>query len=199
MFTGIVQDIGSITALDRQGDWTATIGAHLLLTDLALGASVACSGVCLTVIDKKPQTFTVQISAETLEKTTANNWTVGTRLNLERALRMGDELGGHILAGHVDGIARVTDKRGEADSVRYQFEVPKEFARFLAPKGSVALDGISLTVNEVEGARFGVNVIPHTQQMTTIGDHAVGDSVNFEVDLIARYVGRMMEGKSLFL
>ena len=192
MFTGIIQDVGSIAALDRHGDWTVTINAHLLLGDLTLGASVACSGVCLTVIDKKTQQFTVQVSAETLEKTTAKHWAVGTRLNLERALRMGDELGGHILAGHVDGLARVMDRRGDQDSVRYQFEVPKNFTHFLAPKGSIALDGISLTVNEVEGTRFGVNIIPHTQQMTNLSDRKVGDEVNFEVDLIARYVERMM-------
>ncbi|MFA6280332.1 MAG: riboflavin synthase [Bdellovibrionales bacterium] len=194
MFTGIISEIGSITAIEKRGDWVITIAAsEALLTSLSLGASVACSGVCLTVIALPAGAFTVQASAETLSKTTLGAWDVGTPVNLERALRMGDELGGHIVSGHVDGLARVVDRKAEGDSVRFRFEVPAEFAPFLAPKGSVTLDGISLTVNEVEGNEFGVNIIPHTQTATTIGGKNVGDALNFEIDVIARYVGRMLD------
>lgn len=194
MFSGIIQDIGSVVALDRQGDWRMTVATKLPLADVGLGASIACSGVCLTVIEKTDQAFTVQISAETRAKTTAQNWGVGTRLNLERALRMGDELGGHIVAGHVDALAHVVDLKADGESVRFGFEIPETLAKFVAPKGSVTLEGVSLTVNEVHGSRFGVNIIPHTQKMTTLGDLKTGDVVNFEVDLIARYVERMIGG-----
>jgi riboflavin synthase len=197
MFTGLIQTIGTIAAIDRLGDWTVTIATPHPLTDLAQGASIACNGICLTVIEVREDGFKVQISAETLKKTTASRWNIATRLNLERSLRMGEEVGGHLLAGHVDGIARVMDKKREDDSVRYQFEVPPEFARYLAPKGSVALDGISLTVNEVEGARFGVNIIPHTRLMTTIGERMPGDVVNFEADMIARYLDRLMQERNM--
>ncbi len=192
MFTGIIQDIGTITAIDQQGDRRVTISTCMPLGDVTLGASIACSGVCLTVIDIHSQQFTVQVSTETLSKTNALHWQVGTKLNLERALRLGDELGGHMLSGHVDGVAYVADRRPDGDSVRLQFDAPPEFTRFLAPKGSVALDGISLTINEVEGPRFGVNIIPHTQQATTLGHCKVGDPVNFEIDMIARYVDRLL-------
>lgn len=192
MFTGIIQDIGTILAVDRKGDWVVSVRTALPMGDVALGASVACSGVCLTVIERGGDFFKVQLSSETLSRTTAGRWEAGTRINLERALRVGDELGGHLVSGHVDGLARVVAKQAEGESVRFTFEAPEAFARFLAPKGSVALDGISLTVNEVEGATFGVNIIPHTQEMTTIGERSVGDVVNFEVDMIARYVERML-------
>ncbi len=196
MFTGIIQDTGAITALDQQGDWRLTVATALALGDVALGASVACSGVCLTVIDKCSNHFMVQLSAETLAKTTAGHWRVGTRLNLERALRVGDELGGHMLLGHVDGVARVLERRVDQDSLRFTFELPAAFARFLAPKGSIALDGVSLTINEVEGARFGVNIIPHTQQMTTLAERLIGEDVNFEVDMMARYIDRLMQNRA---
>lgn len=192
MFTGLIQDIGAISAIDRKGDWTVTVKTRLPLSETSVGASVACSGICLTLIETSGDEFKVQVSAETLSRTTASQWQVGTRLNLERALRMGDELGGHLVSGHVDGLARVVGKTPDNDSVRYAFEAPETCARFLAPKGSVALDGISLTVNEVDGPRFFVNIIPHTQTMTTLGDRNPGDSVNFEIDMIARYVERLL-------
>lgn len=203
MFTGIIQDIGTITAIDKQGDWTLTIATEKLALDkTALGASISCSGICLTVIDLESRSgdmrsnrdqFKVQISMETLSKTTAIHWRLGQRINLETALKMGDELGGHILSGHVDGVARVVGKEPERDSLRYVFEVPSQFAKFLAPKGSAAIDGVSLTVNEVNGAKFSVNIIPHTQNMTTLAALEIGDEVNFEVDMIARYVERMLD------
>ena len=193
MFTGIIQDVGKVVALVKQGDWVLTLKTRKLsLVQTAIGASIACSGACLTVIAKTADTFDVQVSAETLDRTTVKNWSVGTRVNLEPALRMGDELGGHLVTGHVDGVARVAAKHTEGDSLRLSFEAPPEFSRFLAPKGSVVIDGVSLTVNEVEGARFGVNIIPHTQTETTLGDLAVGDIVNFEVDMIARYLDRLI-------
>lgn len=195
MFTGIIQEVGTITSLDTRGDWIITISAPLTVKDLVIGASVACSGVCLTVINIFDTTFVVQVSRETLDKTCAKFWQNGTRLNLERALRMGDELGGHIVSGHVDGIAKVISRASENDSLRFVFEVPEAFAAFLAPKGSVSLDGISLTVNEVDGCRFGVNIIPHTQAATTMGLRQIGDLLNFEIDLIALYVSRMMQGQ----
>jgi riboflavin synthase len=198
MFTGIIQDIGVIDSIDRMGDWTVAILTRLPLGSLRPGASMACSGICLTMTEIGEDYFTVQMSAETLGRTTASRWNVGTRLNLEPALRMGDELGGHLVAGHVDCLARVLDKRRDGDSMRYKLEVPPDHACYLAPKGSVALDGISLTLNEVEGTRFDVNIIPHTRLMTTIGERLPGDPVNFEVDMIARYVERIMrQGREL--
>lgn len=192
MFTGIITDIGTIAAIDKQGDWALTIETKLPLDKTPIGASVACSGICLTVIEKSAKQFKVQVSRETLSKTTAVHWRPGIHINLEPALRAGDELGGHILSGHVDGIARVIDKKPEGDSLRFEFEVPHEFAKFLAPKGSAAIDGVSLTVNEVNGARFGVNIIPHTQKMTSLAALNPGDEANFEADMIARYVDRML-------
>jgi len=188
MFTGIIQAIGTIHSIDRLGDWTVTVVPRTPLGDIALGSSIACSGICLTVTESAADHFKVQVSSETLEKTTASRWNVGVRLNLERSLRMGDEVGGHLVAGHVDGLARVAHREKDGDSLRYQFEVPHEFAPFLAPKGSITLDGVSLTINEVEGARFGVNIIPHTRLMTTLGECQPGDMVNFEVDMVARYI-----------
>jgi riboflavin synthase len=163
---------------------------------MSIGASVSCHGVCLTVIEKTAQQFKVQVSMETLSKTNLVHWHAGTRINLETALKLGDEFGGHILSGHIDGLARVVDRGVVGDSLRYQFEVPQEFARFIAPKGSIAIDGISLTVNDVDNMRFGVNIIPHTQTVTQIAGLALGDEVNFEVDIIARYVERMMSQKA---
>lgn len=192
MFTGIIQDVGHINVVDRAGDWVITISAPRMIKDLVIGASVACSGVCLTVVNIFDSTFVVQVSQETLSKTCIKDWSVGSRINLERALRLGDEFGGHIVSGHVDGVVTVVGRHPQGDSLRFTFEVPQDYAQFLAPKGSIALDGISLTVNEVEGCRFGVNIIPHTQTATTIGTKDIGDRLHFEVDLIARYVERML-------
>ena len=193
MFTGIVTDIGEIRQLDHRGDLRARIGTRYDTRGIDIGASIACSGVCLTVVQLGPDWFEVEISAETLDKTNIGGWSEGDRINLERALKVGDELGGHIVSGHVDGISTIVEMRPEGDSVRYTFEAPKELARFIAPKGSVALDGTSLTVNEVDGARFGVNIIPHTQEVTTWGQSKVGDKVNLEIDTLARYVARLAE------
>ena len=193
MFTGIIQDVGTVVALSRTGDWVVTIRTNKLsLAQTVLGASIACSGVCLTVIAKTADTFDMQVSTETRGVTTLVSWQVGMRVNLEPALRLGDELGGHLVTGHVDGVATVISKMQENDSLRLAFDAPPELVRFLAPKGSAVIDGVSLTVNEVEGARFGVNIIPHTQNETTLGTLAIGDQVNFEVDMIARYLDRLI-------
>ena len=193
MFTGIVTDIGEIRDLERKGDLRARIGTRYDTNTIEIGASIACSGVCLTVVELGPDWFDVEISAETLDKTNIGSWVPGHRINLERALKVGDELGGHIVSGHVDGQAKILEMRPEGDSIRYTFEAPRELARFIAPKGSVALDGTSLTVNEVEDTRFGVNIIPHTQEVTTWGCSEVGDHVNLEIDTLARYVARLAE------
>ncbi len=193
MFTGIIQDIGTVVALVKTGDWVLTIRTQKFpLAHTTLGASIACSGVCLTVIAKTENTFDVQVSTETLTTTTLKNWQVGTRVNLEPALRLGDELGGHLVTGHVDGVAKVVARAVEGYSIRLSFDAPPALARFIASKGSAVLEGVSLTVNEVEGSRFGVNIIPHTQSETTLGTLAVGDEVNFEVDMIARYLDRLL-------
>ena len=199
MFTGIITDIGIVQAVELRGDMRARIGCGYDMAGVDLGASIACDGVCLTVIAKGADWFDVDISAETLSKTNigAAGWPLGKRLNLERALRVGDELGGHIVSGHVDGVARIVSATREGDSLRLLFEAPQALARFIAPKGSVALNGTSLTVNEVEGFRFGINLIPHTQQVTTWGDAATGDAVNLEIDTMARYVARLAEAGSL--
>ena len=193
MFTGIVTDIGEVRALERRGDLRARIGTRYDTSGIEIGASIACSGVCLTVVDLGEDWFDVEISAETLDKTTLGTWREGSRINLERALKVGDELGGHIVSGHVDGLAVIVEMRPEGDSVRYTFDAPESLARFIAPKGSVTLDGTSLTVNEVDGSRFGVNLIPHTQEVTTWGASKVGDNVNLEIDTLARYVARLAE------
>jgi len=192
MFTGIVRDVGAVAAIDKRGDWTVTITTQIPLDDLDIGASVACNGICITAVTKTDNSFTARFSTETLSKTTASHWQTGTRINLERALRAGDELGGHYVSGHVDGVARVIGKRREGDSQRFEFEVPQQFSRYLAPKGSIAIEGVSLTVNEVDASSFGVNLISHTLATTTLGDLLPGSEVNFEVDMIARYVERMM-------
>jgi riboflavin synthase len=191
MFTGIIIDIGAIREIKPGGDTTFVIGTALDLKDLALGASIACAGVCLTAIDHGADWFAVQASAETLSRSTLKDWRVGTRINLERALKVGDELGGHIVSGHVDAVAEIVERRRDGDSERFGFRLPDEFAKAVAPKGSVALDGVSLTVNEVQGNRFGVTLIPHTLVHTTFGAAKIGDRVNFEVDMLARYVARL--------
>mgnify|MGYP000040048227 CR=1 FL=1 len=193
MFTGIITDIGTITALEQAGDLRARIQTGYDTAGIEMGASIASDGVCLTVVDLGPDWYDVQISAETVSKTNLSGWAVGKRLNLERALKVGDELGGHIVSGHVDGVAEVVSVTDEGDSTRVRLRAPQALARFIAPKGSVALNGTSLTVNEVEGAEFGVNFIPHTKTVTTWGDVAVGDRVNLEIDTLARYVARLAE------
>ncbi len=196
MFTGIVTDIGTVLELEQKGDLRARIGTGYDVDGIDIGASIACDGVCLTVIalGNVPQNwFDVQISAETVSKTNLGKWTQGKRLNLERALKVGDELGGHIVSGHVDGLAEVVAIRREGDSTRVTFRAPHGLAGFIAPKGSVALNGTSLTVNEVEGTDFGINFIPHTQAATTWGGVALGDHVNLEIDTMARYVARLRD------
>ena len=193
MFTGLITDIGTVQQLDHRGDLRARIGTGFDMAGVDMGASIACDGVCLTVVDKGADWFDVDISAETLSKTTLGAWTDGQRINLERSLRLGDELGGHIVSGHVDGVAEIIALRDEGDSTRITFEAPEALARFIAPKGSVALDGTSLTVNEVEGCTFGVNLIPHTQEVTTWGAAQVGQKVNLEIDTLARYVARLKD------
>ncbi|WP_434288019.1 riboflavin synthase [Celeribacter sp. SCSIO 80788] len=196
MFTGIITDVGTVLELEKRGDLRARIGCAYDVDGIEIGASIACDGVCLTVIalGTAPQNwFDVEISAESVSKTNIGMWTVGKRLNLERALKLGDELGGHIVSGHVDGVAVITAMKDEGDSTRITFEAPEALAKFIAPKGSVALNGTSLTVNEVEGCSFGINVIPHTQEVTTWGVAKVGDKVNLEIDTLARYVARLQE------
>ena len=196
MFTGIVTDIGRIIETKVTGDLRARIATRYDVKGVDIGASIACDGVCLTVVavGSAPENwFDVEISGETVSKTNLGTWAPGKRVNLERALKVGDELGGHIVSGHVDGLAEVVSVRPEGGSVRVRFRAPEALARFIAPKGSVALNGTSLTVNEVEGAEFGVNFIPHTQEVTTWGEVAVGDLVNLEVDTMARYVARLRE------
>lgn len=200
MFTGIITDIGEVLELEQRGDLRARIGTDYDIDGIDLGASIACDGVCLTVIalGTAPRNwFDVEISAESVAKTNigGGNWKVGKRLNLERALKVGDELGGHIVSGHVDGVAKLVDLRDEGDSTRMTFRVPDGLARFIAPKGSVALNGTSLTVNQVDGDTFGINVIPHTKTVTTWGDVSEGDSINLEVDTMARYVARLQDYK----
>ncbi len=193
MFTGIVTDLGEVLEISGKGDVLFRIRTAFKTDEVPLGASIANNGVCLTVIDRGPDWFAVQASAETLAKTTLGGWRPGARVNLERAMRVGEELGGHIVSGHVDGVAKVVAIRPENDSLRFTFEAPAELARFVAPKGSVALDGVSLTVNEVEGRCFGVNIIPHTRAVTTFGTYVPGSLVNMEIDMLARYVARLLE------
>jgi riboflavin synthase len=196
MFTGIVTDMGEVLELEQRGDLRARIGTSYDVGGIDIGASIACEGVCLTVValGSSPRNwFDVEISAESVSKTNLSGWKVGKRLNLERALKVGDELGGHIVSGHVDGVAKVVAITPEGDSLRVTFRAPESLAKFIAPKGSVALNGTSLTVNEVNGCDFGINFIPHTQKVTTWGEVALGDAVNLEVDTMARYVARLRE------
>ena len=198
MFTGIITDIGEILETEQEGDLRARIGTGYDVSTIDIGASIACDGVCLTVValgTSPSNWFDVQISAESVGLTNIgrNRWSAGRRINLERALRVGDELGGHIVSGHVDGVAEVTNITDEGDSTRVQFRAPDALAKFIAPKGSVTLNGTSLTVNEVDGATFGVNFIPHTKTATTWGTVAIGDLINLEVDTMARYVARLRE------
>ena len=193
MFTGIVTDQGEVKALHMAGDLKARIATGYDTGGIDIGASIACDGVCLTVTALGPDWFEVDISGETVSKTAISDWVLGRKLNLERALRLGDELGGHIVSGHVDGVADVVGMRDEGASTRITFRAPEALARFIAPKGSVGLNGTSLTVNEVNGVEFGVNLIPHTKAVTNWGVTAVGDRINLEIDTLARYVARLQE------
>lgn len=193
MFTGIITDVGQVLAVETPGDMRARIGTAYDTAGIDIGASIACDGVCLTAVALGPGWFEVQVSAETMSKTNLGEWAPGRAVNLERALKVGDELGGHIVSGHVDGLATVTALRAEGESLRVTFAAPHALAGFIAPKGSVCLNGTSLTVNEVDGAGFGVNLIPHTRAVTTWGRIAEGDQVNLEIDTLARYVARLRD------
>jgi len=193
MFTGIITDMGEILELEQRGDLRARIGTAYDMATVDMGASIASDGVCLTVIAKGEGWYDVEVSAESVSKTNLGDWAVGRKVNLERALKVGDELGGHIVSGHVDGVAHLVEMVEEGDSTRMVFEAPEALAKFIAPKGSVTLNGTSLTVNEVDGCRFGINVIPHTKEVTTWGRAAVGDVINLEIDTMARYVARLRE------
>ena len=201
MFTGIVTDIGRVRAVENNGDTQFEMDTGYDVSQIEIGASVACAGVCLTVVDKASadaqelDRFSVTASAETLSRTTLGGWTEGTLVNLERSLRVGDELGGHIVSGHVDGTVEVVSCTPEGDSVRFVFRVADTLKRFVASKGSVALDGVSLTVNEVTNDTFGVNIIPHTRASTTFENMKVGDRLNLEIDVLARYVARLAEDR----
>ncbi|MDF2493683.1 riboflavin synthase [Sphingomonas sp.] len=196
MFTGIITDVGVITRVETRGDTRVVVATSYETLEIDLGASVACSGVCLTVVDKGPDWLAFDVSGETLTRTAQGQWSEGRRLNLERAMKLGDELGGHIVTGHVDGIAEVTSVQVDGDSKRVAFRVSSDLAPFLASKGSVTVDGVSLTVNDVDddpdgATTFAVNIIPHTQAVTTLSDLAPGSAVNIEIDVLARYLQRM--------
>ena len=197
MFTGIVTDVGTVRSAEQRGDLRLQIQTGYDLDTVDLGASIACSGVCLTVVDKGDDWFAVDVSAETISRTAANQWREGARLNLERSLRLGDELGGHIVTGHVDAVAQVIGVCPEGDSVRVGIAVPRSLAPMIAPKGSITLDGVSLTVNDVKEAddgttHFAVNIIPHTARNTTLGGIEAGRQLNVEIDVLARYIDRML-------
>jgi riboflavin synthase len=198
MFTGIITDIGEVIAIEKRGDTRLTVATAYDPGTIALGASIACSGCCLTAVETGQLQdgrgfFAVDASAETLARTTLRDWKIGTRINLERPLKLGDELGGHVVSGHVDDVGEIVSIVPEGDSLRFRFRVSPGISRFIAPKGSVSLDGTSLTVNEVEGSEFGVNIIPHTRAVTTWGKAKPGDRVNVEIDMLARYVARLSE------
>lgn len=196
MFTGIISAIGDITNLEeRAGDARLTIRTgNLSLTDVQLGDSIACNGACLTVIELTSQGFVADVSVETLNLTTIGNWQTGSRINLEKAMRATDRLGGHIVSGHIDGIGEVVALEEDARSWRFRIRVPREIAKYIAHKGSITLDGTSLTVNIVDGAEFELNIIPHTMTHTVMGDYKIGSKVNLEVDLVARYLERLLLG-----
>lgn len=196
MFTGIVSDIGTITKAEERGDLRLVISCHYDMSGVDIGASIACSGACLTVVDKGPNWFAIDISAESISKTAKAMWVEGRKLNLERALKVGDELGGHIVTGHVDAVGDVVSIEKEGDSHPIRIHAPAEIAAYLAPKGSITVDGISLTVNTVDDQAdgstvFGLNIIPHTASVTTFADLKAGDQVNLEIDILARYLSRM--------
>jgi len=201
MFTGIVTDIGEVRSAEQRGDLRLQIATGYDTATIDLGASISCSGVCLTVVDKGEDWFAVDVSGETISKTAGDQWREGAKLNLERALRLGDELGGHIVTGHVDAVASVVGTCPEGDSTRIGISVPNDLAPMIAPKGSITLDGVSLTVNDVRQAEdgsthFSVNIIPHTAQHTTLGALAAGQQLNVEIDVLARYLSRMMAART---
>jgi riboflavin synthase len=200
MFTGIITDVGTVRTAEQRGDLRLAVSCNYDLGTVELGASIACSGVCLTVVDKGADWFAVDVSGETLSRTAANTWGTGAQLNLERALRLGDELGGHLVTGHVDAVGEVIGTCPDGASTRVGIRVPRELGSALAPKGSVTLDGVSLTVNEVrdeaDGTHFSVNVIPHTAAQTTLGELAAGRHLNVEIDVLARYLQRMLAARS---
>lgn len=201
MFTGIVTDVGTVRNAEQRGDLRLTIGTSYDVETMDLGASIACSGVCLTVVDKGEDWFAVDVSGETISRSAPGHWSKGAKLNLERSLRLGDELGGHIVTGHVDAVAEVRAASAEGDSTRIEITIPKDLAPMIAPKGSITLDGVSLTVNEVqdrqgETSSIAVNIIPHTAQHTTLGELIPGRQLNVEVDVLARYLSRMLSASS---
>lgn len=193
MFTGIITDIGTVVARETRGDTHFRIRTSYDTASIAIGASIACAGVCLTVVQKGADWFAVDVSAETLSRSMLGGWKEGSTINLERSLKVGDELGGHIVSGHVDGVGEVVATRIEGESLRIDFRAPEALAGYIAEKGSVTIDGASLTVNGVDGTVFGVNLIPHTQQVTTLGKLKAGDRVNLEIDVLARYVARLQQ------
>ena len=198
MFTGIITDLGRVREVEQRGDTRFVLETAYETGTIELGASIACSGACLTVVEKAPGWFAVDVSAETLGRTTLGAWSAGTPVNLERALCLGDELGGHLVSGHVDGTAELLSREPEGDSLRLTFRAPAALAGFVSSKGSLALDGVSLTINEVEdeaegSVRFGVNIIPHTAERTSLGALRPGHRVNLEIDLLARYVQRLLQ------
>ena len=204
MFTGIITDIGTITAVEERGDLHVRIACGYDTGSIDIGASIACSGACMTVVELGPDWFAVDISHESVSRTAPDRWRVGSKLNLERSLKLGDELGGHIVTGHVDGVGTIASIAAEGDSHRFEIHAPADLAAYLAAKGSIAVDGISLTVNSVtdqpDGSTlFGLNIIPHTSAVTTLGTFATGDSVNLEIDVLARYLGRMEQLRALTL
>ncbi len=195
MFTGLITDVGRVRAVTSVGDRRIEIETSFPIAEIELGASIACSGVCLTAIEFGDNWFAVEASEETTSKTTVGDWQAGDALNLERSLRIGDELGGHLVFGHVDGVAKIAERRTDGDSIRFSILAPDDLAPYIASKGSVALSGVSLTVNEVDGNRFGVNIIPHTADVTTLGRLSAGDRVNLEIDMLARYVARQLAAR----
>ncbi len=197
MFTGLIQDIGTIRAIDNtRGDVQFEIETNINLSKVKIGASICCSGCCLSVTEKTNNTFKVDVSKESLDKTNIGSWVIGTSINLEPSLKLGDEMGGHIVSGHIDTISEILSIEKEGDSHRINIALPKNFKGLIASKGSVTIDGISLTVNDVTQTHFGVNIIPHTWIHTTLSNRKIGDKVNIEIDMLARYVARMMEVKS---
>jgi riboflavin synthase len=196
MFTGIVTDVGKVRSAEQRGDLRLVIDTGYDTATIELGASIACSGVCLTVVDKGDDWLAVDVSGETLSRTAADLWREGAHLNLERSLRLGDELGGHIVTGHVDALAEVAEVTPDGDSLRIGIEIPPALAPMIAAKGSIALDGVSLTVNEVSDAAFTVNIIPHTAHHTTLHDLTPGRQLNVEIDVLARYINRMLAARA---
>ena len=196
MFTGIITDLGRVREIRQTTDGDdrrILIETAYDTAGIALGASIACAGPCLTVVETGPNWFAVDVSGETMARTTIGGWQAGSRINLERALSIGDELGGHLVTGHIDGVGQLQARRDDGESVRMEFAAPAGLMKFIAGKGSISMDGVSLTVNEVGPDSFGVNIIPHTLSLTTLGEMAPGAAVNLEIDLLARYVARLTE------